>query len=138
MVDGEPPPQRNYRRRAVGVVVCLAPVLVLFVSLFAGVPPRDGAMGLGVAVCALPVALLNFHLSFVRPALYRWRNGSMDGFRYVSGFPLFGNLFVVIGGAIGFGDWRTTGVGLVALALDTGGLPWFLFMTWRDQSLWDT
>lgn len=138
-MDGTPcgPPRWNYARRMVGVAICLAPVFLLIASLLANRPAGDRAMGLGFVVCALPVAGLNFHLSFVRPALYRGRRGSMYGYRHVSGFPLFGNLLVVIGGVIGFGDWRTAGVGLLALTLDTGGYPWFLISTWRDGSLWD-
>ena len=27
---------------------------------------------------------------------------------------------------------------LVALILDTGGIPWFVFCMWRDQFIWDT
>jgi hypothetical protein len=130
-------PRWNYGRRALGVAICLAPVLLLVASPLVGEPSDGWAMGLGLAVCALPVALLNFYLSVVRPALYRRRRGSMEGYRHISGVPLFGNLLVVIGGVIGFGDWRTASVGLVALALDTGGLPWFLATTWRDHSMWD-
>ena len=130
-------PGWNYWRRAAGVAVCLAPVVLLAVSLVTGQQWRDDAMGFGMVVCAFPVAILNFHLSFVRPALYRWRRGPMEGYRHISGFALFGNLLVVIGGVLGFGDWRAASAGLVALALDTGGLPWFLFTTWHDHSLWD-
>lgn len=128
---------QNYIRRAVGVTVCLSPVALLVASLFAGRAWRDDGVGLGVSVCALPVAILNFHLSFVRPALYRWRRGSMQEYRRVSGFPFVGTLLVVIGGVLGFGDGRAAGVGLFALALDTGRLPWFLGVTWRDESFWD-
>ena len=139
MTSEEPSRTWNYRHRAVGAAICLAPVLLFVVSLIASqIAPRDSGMGLGVVVCALPVAILNFHLSFVRPALYRWRRGTLEGFRHISGFPLFGTLLLVIGGVIGFGDWRAAAIGLVAVALDTGGLPWFLVMTWRDDSLWDT
>jgi hypothetical protein len=46
-------------------------------------------------------------------------------------------LAVVWGGSIGFGEWPTAVVGLAALALDTGGLPWFLIQTWRDEGFWD-
>jgi hypothetical protein len=112
-------------------------VALLATSLIAGQKWREDAMGFGVMVCAMPVAILNFHLSFVRPTLYRWRRESMEGYRHISGFPLFGNMLVVIGGILGFGDWRAASLGLAALVLDTGGLPWFLLATWRDHSLWD-
>ena len=128
----------NSRRRAVGAVICLAPVLLFVASLVASqIAPRDSGMGIGLLVCAVPVALLNFHMSFVRPALYRWRRGSKEEYRHISGIPLFGNMLAVIGGVIGFGDWRAGTIGMFAVALDTGGLPWFLLTTWRDDSLWD-
>jgi hypothetical protein len=57
--------------------------------------------------------------------------------RNVSGLPLVGTLLVVLGGIAGFGDWRVGVIGLVVLALDTGGSPWFLVATWRDSGLWD-
>jgi hypothetical protein len=41
------------------------------------------------------------------------------------------------GGWFAFGDWRMATIGLIALALDTGGLPWALIATWRDESFWD-
>jgi hypothetical protein len=51
--------------------------------------------------------------------------------------PLIGTFLVLFGGFFGFGDWRAATIGLVALACDTGGLPWALIATWRDQSFWD-
>jgi hypothetical protein len=134
---GSERPRWNHGRRALGVAICLAPVFLLVVSPLVGEPSEGWARGLGLVICALPVAFLNFYLSVIRPALYKRRRGSMDGYRHTSGIPIFGNLLVVIGGVVGFGDWRTASVGLVALALDTGGLPWFLIATWRDRSLWD-
>jgi hypothetical protein len=50
--------------------------------------------------------------------------------------PLLGTLLVVLGGLVGLADWRSAAVGLVALVLDIGGLPWFLLATWRDRSFW--
>lgn len=138
MTGAEPPRAWNYCRRVIGAAVCLAPTVLFVASLIASrIAPRDSGMGIGLVVCAVPVAILNFHLSFVRSALYRWRRGSMEGFRHISGFPLFGTFLLVIGGVIGFGDWRVAAIGLCAITLDTGGLPWFLIMTWRDESLWD-
>jgi len=83
------------------------------------------------------VPLINFHLAFIRPWLHIRRHGSMEGLRNVSGIPLIGTLLVVLGGISGFGDWRAATIGLIALAIDTGGLPWFLIAAWRDQSFWD-
>lgn len=83
------------------------------------------------------IGVLNFYLSIVRPWLYQVRQGSMEGYRFVSVFPLFGTLFVIWAGVIGFGELPTVIVGLVTSALDMGGLPWFLVCTWHDRSMWD-
>src|SRR5262245_3525559 len=139
-VEGEPgqqPPRVNYTRRAIGAALCLAPVALLVASLGAGVAyPREGRLGLGLTVSGLLPGGFNFYLSFIRPWLYAWRHGSTEGLSHVSGIPALGTFLVVAGGVIGFCDWRAAAVGLVALALDTGGLPWFL-TTWRDRSFWD-
>jgi hypothetical protein len=83
------------------------------------------------------LAVLNVFLSVIRPTVYRWRRGSLDGLRNISGVPLIGTLFVVLAGFVGFGDWRVAVAGLVALAFDIGGLPWVLVAIWRDYSFWD-
>lgn len=131
-------PRVNMLRRGVGIAVCLAPVLLLLASLVFWTMYSDGGFaGLGLAVAGLLFGILNSYLSFVRPWLYHWRRGSMDGHRFVSGLPLFGTLFVVFGGVVGFGELPTALIGLATLVLDTGGLPWFLIATWHDRSLWD-
>jgi len=89
------------------------------------------------AVLGLLLGTFNGYLWIVRPWLYRVRRGSMDGYRFVSGLPLFGTLCVVASGILGFGELPTALTGLGATAVDTGGLHWFLFATWRDETLWD-
>jgi hypothetical protein len=44
---------------------------------------------------------------------------------------------VLAGGIVGFGALSAVALGLAATLVDTGGSPWFLVATWRDQSLWD-
>jgi hypothetical protein len=128
----------NCVRRSVGVTICLAPVVLAAASLAVGALNADwGVQGLGVALGGFLFAVVNAHLSFLRPWLYRRRHGSLSGFRFVSGVPLFGTLCVCASNAIGFGEVITAALGLVTLALDTGGLPWFLACTWRDRGLWD-
>jgi hypothetical protein len=61
----------------------------------------------------------------------------MAGYRHTSGLPLVGTGLVVIGGLVGLGDWVAAVLGLIALAIDTGGSVWFLVATWRDASFWD-
>ncbi len=93
--------------------------------------------GVGWTFAAAVLGLFNFHLSFVRPLLFRWRYGSLAKYRHVSGFPVFGTLLVLVGGLLGFGAVITASVGLTAMLLDTGGPPWFLLTTWKDTSFWD-
>lgn len=131
-------PLRNYRRRSLGVAICLSPVGVAVASIVYGAMRGTGLTGwLGLVLFAALFAALNLHLSFTRPLLYRWRHGSMAGYRHVSGFPLVGTFFVVAGVLLGFGDMVTASVGLGVLLADTGSPVWFLIMTWKDSSLWD-
>lgn len=137
-------PRWNYRRRAIGVAVCLSPVALLITSLFAEPLVPHGSevslwahrVGFGFAVCALLPTALNVYIA-LRPAIHRWRYGSMDGFRSISGAPAIGTFLAVVAGLVGFGDWRVATIALFALAFDFGGLPWFLIGMWSDQGLWD-
>jgi hypothetical protein len=61
----------------------------------------------------------------------------MEGYRFISGGPLVGTCLVAFAGVAAFGDWRAAGIGLIALAIDTGGTPWLLLATWRDTGLWE-
>ncbi len=134
----QPPAQTNCARRAVGAAVCLSPVVLLLASLaYSLLVERKGAAWLGVMAVGLLVGSLNAYLSFLRPLLYRWRHGSMEGWRFVSVLPGVGTFVVALAGALGFGAEWTALLGLFVLAIDTGGLPWFLVVTWRDRGLWD-
>jgi hypothetical protein len=132
--------RRNWVRRSVGIAVCGSPIALLVCSFIAGF--RDGQRNtfafVWFAVAALIVAAVNVYLSFVRPWLLLCRLGSLEGIRHVSGFPVVGTVFATISGILGFGAAGTALVGLVAMALDTGGAPWFLASTWRQSDLWDT
>jgi hypothetical protein len=86
---------------------------------------------LPAAISGILVALLNSYLSWIHPLLKQ-----QDG-RHVSGIPLIGNILVICSQVVGFGVLSTAVVSALALLLDTGGLPWFLLMTWKDDSLWD-
>jgi hypothetical protein len=83
------------------------------------------------------LGFFNSYLTFIRPLLFRWRYGSLDQYRHVSGFPMFGTILISIGGLLGFGAVVTAFLGLAAWLLDTGGSFWFLLATWGDSSLWD-
>lgn len=86
----------------------------------------------GSALC-----LLNIYLSFVRYPLHLRRGGTRENYKWVSGVPIFGSLFV-LGGlrAVSFSP-VLLGAGLLLAVLDTGGLHWaaatLLFRWWRDR-----
>jgi len=69
------------------------------------------------------ICFVNFYLSFLRYPLYKLLNKE---YKFVSGFPVFGSMFVVI--SLIF-LWREPWIlipGLTLIAIDTGGLHWFL------------
>jgi hypothetical protein len=126
-------------KRLIGIVICFAPVVVALWSFcYSFAHPEIPKLRLSViGGLAVLVVLFNLHTSFFRPSFYRWRHGSMDGFRFVSGAPLLGTIFILIESILGFGSLYTSILALLAYLLDTGGLPWFLVMTWRDEGLWE-
>ena len=129
---------RARTRRWIGTCVCLSPALLVVLSLAWGAveephAPMPGLAWMGVA---LAVGLINVWFSFGRWWLHRARGGELSTFRRASGLPLLGTILVVLGGLVSFGSIPTAVVGVVVLAIDTGGTPWFLVMTWKDESLW--
>jgi hypothetical protein len=127
-------------KRAIGIVICFSPVAVGFVSLaYAIAHPDLPRLRLSlVGGLAALVVWYNVYYSFIRPTVYRVRHGSLDGFRGPSVAPLLGTLFIFIESLIGFGSLYTALLVLLAYLLDTGGLPWMLASTWRDESMWDS
>ena len=71
------------------------------------------------------VSALNFYLSFCRYPLHRFRGGSRESYRWVSGFPLVGSLLVALS-IVRFYDapWIFA-IALALIAIDTGGIHWF-------------
>jgi hypothetical protein len=132
--------KKNWRRRLFGLLLALAPMVALLVSIRAGLSEsvENGARsGVVFMLLAAAVAVFNFWLSFVRPIVYRWRHGGMTGFKFVSGVPGIGTVLVAIAIPLSFGFVWIGILGLAVLLVDTGGLPWFVWSTWRDESLWD-
>lgn len=119
-------------------VVGGAPLALVCASLFYGLSSGCAFRGAAfvVELLALVVAGGNLALS-LRSRVYERRNGSLAGYRHVSGVPMIGTLLVVLGMLIGFGSVAPAVLGLVAVGADTGGSGWFLIATWRDTSLWD-
>jgi len=124
------------------VIVCFAPVILLVVSLLVDLTSTreswlETSSVIGLAIGSFPVPFINFYLAFIRPWRHVRRHGSLEGLRNVSVLPVLGTLLIVFGGVTAFGDWRSAIIGLLALALDPGGVPWIPIWTWRDRSFWD-
>ena len=68
---------------------------------------------------------LNFYLSFLRYPVHRFMGKKKDEYRWISGIPVFGSLFVAISllGIWQLPLFRAAAIGLILI--DTGGLHWF-------------
>src|SRR5207249_889890 len=92
------PPAERHRfnfRRSLGVTICFSPVALAVWSLFA---PRRQTWWVALVPLALGASIgsLNLYLTCVRPWLYRLRHHSLEGYRYVSGFPVIGTILVTL------------------------------------------
>ncbi len=125
--------------RCIAVIFGAAPVVFCLASLVDGL--AEGAAKpwnwFLPAVLALLIGGLNFHLSFIRPAIYQRRHQTLDGYRFISVYALVGNVLAMLAISYGYGAVGTSVVALIAVCIDTGGLPWFIYGTWRDESMWD-
>jgi len=129
----------NYIRRGMGIVLCSLPVWLAIVSIALSFHHSRlaGTTGYILLVGAGAIALLNLYLSSLRPWLYHKKHKSMDGYNYVSGIPGLGTMAVIAAVLFNFQHLLTGILAICILIADTGGLPWFLIMTWKDSSLWD-
>ena len=129
--------RRAQVRRGVGAAVCLAPALLMAVSLGYGLAnPHEAWTGTTLAGIGAGVGLLNLWLSYGRPWLHLARGRDLGTYRHASGLPLLGTLLSLCACLASFGSVPTAALGLFALAIDTGGTPWFLAATWNDESFW--
>ena len=105
----------NYFRRAIGIIIGTAPLALLIASIYFGLTREKVTPIVGMVFVALGavIGVLNSYLSFIRPRLYRLKQGSMDGYRFVSGIPVIGTIFVIVGGTNGFGSLPTALLGLL-------------------------
>jgi len=88
----------------------------------------------GLMVMALLISTMNFYLSFIRPVLFRrWSD-----YHFVSGYPGIGTVLVLLSVAVGWSSGLLCLLSLIALLMNTGGVPWFIIVTWSDTSLWDS
>lgn len=125
-------------RRFLGLLICFSPLGIALGSMIHAIQdPVSNRTGLTLALIGLLIGLLNGYLSFGRPSIHRWRYGDLNDYHHASGVPLLGSVIVTVATSIGYGDLRVGIVGIVTLVIDTGGLPWFLIMTWRDRAFWN-
>ena len=76
---------------------------------------------------------VNFYLSWIRFPLHIWRQGTREGYRFVSGIPGLGSIGSTLGAVVAWGDWRAAVLALVAVVIDTGGFSWFLIAMVRTR-----
>ena len=83
-------------------------------------------VGIALLVLGGLICGLNFYFSFLRFPLHRLRGGRRETYRWESGIPLFGSLFVAISLIWGWHSawWLWLGIGLIVI--DTGGPQWFV------------
>jgi hypothetical protein len=131
---------KSILRRTGGILLAALPFGLLVASIISGClgSGRAPFAGIVAIVLAAAIGIMNFHLSFVRPRIFFKRHGSMNDYRFISGVPVVGTVLVCLGGVLGFGAVGSAMVGIAVLAMDTGGLTWFVISTWRDKSLWNS
>jgi len=85
---------------------------------------------LGGSVC-----VLNFYLYFLRCPVHRWKGGRTEEFRWVSGIPLIGSALVALSLLKFYAEPWLLAIGLLLIALDSGGVHWFLGMLFYQKLL---
>jgi hypothetical protein len=134
-------------RRVIGITIATFPfALVTWLWCNAGwySAPRPvivfSVAGYVLLGCGSLFCLFNIWLSFGRPLVYRLRRGTLEGYHFNSGMPVFGTWcvmfgiwFLVLGTAsLSAHQWPFS-VALLLMAIDTGGFHWFVYSSWRDD-----
>jgi len=129
----------NIVRRVIGSALCLIPLAFPILSITLNGVENSGWFLASMVFSGLALLLgsFNFFLFFIRPLVHRMRGGKVEDYQFVSGLPVIGNLFALLAVALELGNVGVAIVGIVTAIIDTGGLPWFLLCTWKDQGLWD-
>jgi hypothetical protein len=123
--------------RFLGALACLSPFAIVLFSMLSHRPGRPSAVAIILLVSACLLTVLNLWLSHGRALTHKSLHGNLTGFRLASGFPLLGSILATLALITGFGSLWIAVVAAASLVLDTGGAPWFLVSTWRDNSLWN-
>ena len=132
------PYRRAIFKRSIGICIALAPAVLAAASILSDRAPYSSVVAISLASISLAIAAVNVWLSFIRPSLWKYSHGTMDGFRHASGTPGLGTIFAILACVIGFGSDLSAILALMASIVDTGGLPWFVWATWSDSSFWDS
>lgn len=128
----------SYRKRSAGILMALCPFILALCSLSSGEHSLSVTLGIIAGWVAFIIAVANFWLSVLRPFFWEKIHGDMSDYQFISGCPGVGTLLAVLACLLAFGATTPAVLAMLALLLDTSGLPWFVFYTWDDQSLWDT
>lgn len=130
---------RRYFRRIIGVAICSIPIILAILCIIWKKEVYDVRVSAALIIVGLSflIGCLNLYLTFLRPFLYKQKHKSMDGYRFISGIPLVGNLLLIGGCVIAFGNNLVGFAGVLSALIDSGGLLWVPFITWKDSSLWD-
>ncbi len=72
------------------------------------------------------LCVCNFYLSFLRYPFHRLRGLPRESYRFVSGIPLIGSALVALAMCKLYAFPSVRFVGLILIAIDTGGIHWFL------------
>ncbi len=76
---------------------------------------------------------LNFYLSFIRYPIHRFCGHPRESYKFVSGIPLIGSLFVALSFACSYHPTWFNVLRIGLILIDTGGLHWFAFTMLLDS-----
>jgi hypothetical protein len=68
----------------------------------------------------------NFYLSFLRYPLHRLLGMPTDAYRWVSGVPIIGTLFVILALTALYPVQGVLPLAIILAVIDTGGIHWFI------------
>ncbi len=123
-------------KRIIAIAVFLMPVVFIVLSLLFNEEVHYAWHHYLLFGFGLFVTGLNVHTSWVRPYVYKALHGNLEGYKFISGIPMLGSLAAFVALWHCGNSWTTIAVVISILVLDTGGIPWFIIATWRDDSLW--
>ena len=125
------------RDRLLATLWGLAPVALVIATfatdwrLFSGSAALAGYLLFAIAAF---FTASNFYLALLRYPLHRWRTGSTDDLRFISGAPLLGDLTAV---ALWFLPPAPvfSALALVLMLLNTSSMLWFVIVVWLDERI---